>query len=147
MNRAGARLMIPRASLNQLYIPGSGGPLTSSAPIGSMMVIPGGLGSATNGSATTVVTYPAGSSAGSAVGTGTVVKAAKTPKAPPVMFSQAGPSEAGPVSAMVEKQAQEVRAAGGNAVIGRALSDNEIRCCIFTLSVRTLVYVCCTVPV
>ncbi|XP_043223082.1 protein kinase C-binding protein 1-like [Amphibalanus amphitrite] len=88
VNRAGARLMIPRASL---YLPtgsaAGGGALTSTAPLTSMMVIPGGLATATNGTA--LVTYPAVSSA------------AKAPIAH---------SETGPVTAAVDRLAQELTA-------------------------------------
>ena len=92
VNRSGARLMIPRASIGQLYVPtgsAAGGGLTST-PLTSMMVIPGGLATATNGTTTTVVTYPAGSSA------------AKTPLKP------AATAEVGPVSAAVDRLAHEV---------------------------------------
>ncbi|XP_037080141.1 protein kinase C-binding protein 1-like [Pollicipes pollicipes] len=96
--------MIPRASLNQLYVPagpGAGRPagdapftISTQAHLGPMMVIPGGLGAASNGGAT-VVTYPAVSSVGVAAGGPTAA-----------LPTAAAPSEAGPVSAQVNKQAQ-----------------------------------------
>ena len=85
--------MIPRNSLNQLYLPGvsgQGGAVTG-------VVIPAGSGS--NGP--TVVTYPGGGAEAGEVGAAT--------EEAQLLAALAAAPEVGPLTAMVEKHSQEVR--------------------------------------